>query len=57
MEILDIPIRPPDLPPVTYDELKEWELGLRSLSCEQIVGALALQRELYEQPTKLLSAV
>ena len=49
--------RPPSLPPVSYDELKQWELGYISLSPEQLVGALALQRELFEQPMKLLSAV
>jgi hypothetical protein len=57
MNLPSNPNRPPDITPVSYDELREWELGMRSLTPEQLVGALALQKQLYEQPMKLLSAV
>ncbi|HEY1064255.1 MAG TPA: hypothetical protein VGE30_03085 [Candidatus Saccharimonadales bacterium] len=49
--------KPPDTSPVSYDELRQWELGLISLSPEQLVGALALQQELYEGNLQTASAV
>lgn len=48
---------PPDIAPVTPEQVKLWELGQLNLSPEQLYGALALTRTLQAQGQSMLVAV
>jgi len=49
METLLRSDRPPSIPVPTIEEVKEWELGRRKFTAEQIVGARDVQQLMLEQ--------
>jgi hypothetical protein len=57
MELLTNSNKPPDMPALSVEQLRQWELGTLNLSPEQLVSAIRLQRTILEQTVELVSAV
>jgi hypothetical protein len=47
----------PNMPALTFEQLRQWELGSLMLTPEQLVSAIHLQRTIIEATVELTSAV
>lgn len=57
MELLQNSNKPPDMPALSVEQLRQWELGMLNLTPEQLVSAIRMQRTIIERTVELVSAV